>query len=75
MRLLLDKTWLCLTYGDGVDLALDVQHAVVTLESINHLLQLGVADHQVLCSFLVLLHKTEEQKTERLKPDLTLTLF
>lgn len=44
-----------LTYSDGVDFSLDLQGALVTLVSVDHLLQLGVADHQVLCPLMVLL--------------------
>lgn len=49
-----------LTDSDGVDLALDLQGALVTLVSINHLLQLCVVDHQVLGTFMVLLQVDEE---------------
>lgn len=53
---------LVLTQSDGVDLAFDLQRALVTLEHINHLLQLRLADHQVLRSLLVLLRRAAAQQ-------------
>lgn len=47
-----------------------MQHTVVALESVNHLLQLRVADHQALCSLVVLLQrKTEVKEDDRNKRD------
>lgn len=46
-----------LTEGDGVDLALDLQRAVVAVEGVNDLFGLRVADRQVLRSLLILLQK------------------
>lgn len=46
-----------LTNGDGVDFALDLQHTVVTLVTIHNLFGLCVADHQFLCSILILLQR------------------
>lgn len=51
-----------LTYSDGVDFALDLQGALVTLESVNHLFQLSVIDHQVLHSLLVLLQRRRRRQ-------------
>lgn len=46
-----------LTEGDGVDLALDLQRAVVAVEGVNDLFGLRVADRQVLRSLLIFLQK------------------
>ena len=46
-----------LTQGNGVELAFHLQRALVAFESINHLLELSVANQQVLCSLLVLLQE------------------
>lgn len=51
-----------LTYSDGVDFALDLQGALVTLVRIDHLFQLSVVDHQALRSLLVLLQKARRRK-------------
>lgn len=53
-----------LTHGDGVDLAFDLQGAVVALEGVHHLLELCVADHQILRSLLVLLHSRKHSEKE-----------
>lgn len=52
-----------LTKSDGVEFPFDLQRAFVALVSINHLLQLRLADHQVFCSLLVLLHRTSAEQT------------
>lgn len=45
-----------LTNSNGVDLAFDLEGAVVALKGIDHLLELRVTDHQALSTFLVLLY-------------------
>ena len=56
-----------LTYCDGVNFALDLQGALVTLVSINDLFELCVADHQVLHSLLVLLQRARQRTRELTK--------
>lgn len=58
-----------LTYGDRVDLALDLQGALVALVSVDDLFELRVADHQVLCSLMVLLQRAEEEKKREKKKE------
>ena len=58
-----------LTENDGVDLALDLQGAVVALEGIDHLFQLCVTDDQALRSFLVLLQGATEAQRGRLRQE------
>lgn len=53
-----------LTEDDGVDLAFDLQGAVVALEGVHHLLELSVADHQALRSLLVLLRSKKREEEE-----------
>lgn len=55
------------TDNDGVDLALDLQGALVALESIDHLFQLCVTDDQALGSFLVLLQGATEAQRGKIK--------
>lgn len=46
-----------LTYDDGVNFALDLQGGVVAAEDVDHLLQLRLLDHQVVCLLKVFLQR------------------
>lgn len=72
---LLDLDPAVLTDGDGVDLAFDLQGALVTLEGINHLFELRVTDHQTLGPLLVFLQprNNQNQNLTELRETLTRT--